>query len=157
MCSSFVLCSSFGILEYAQIGDIFIKRLLSKITMARSQDRSQRKASGGRYWQARTKKKFELAGFAANTKVDEKSKVRSKRVIGGNAKQSLLTVKEVNVTDTKGKTQKAVIENVIENPANPNLVGRNIVTKGAVVETKLGKVKVTSRPGQEAVVNGVLI
>ena len=125
--------------------------------MARAQTRSLRRATGGRYWQARTKRKSELAGFAANTKVDEKTKVKSKRVIGGNAKVSMLTVKEVNVTDKKGKTQKAVIDNVVENPANPNLVGRNIVTKGAVVETKLGKVRVTSRPGQEAVVNGVLI
>ena len=47
--------------------------------------------------------------------------------------------------------------NVIENPSNPHLVRRNILTKGAVVETKLGKAKVTSRPGQEGTLNGVLI
>ena len=49
------------------------------------------------------------------------------------------------------------IVNVVENPANPHLVRRNIITKGCVVETKLGKAKVTSRPGQEGSVNGVLI
>jgi len=47
--------------------------------------------------------------------------------------------------------------NVTENFANPNLVRRNILTKGTVVETKLGKVKITSRPGQEGTVNGKLL
>jgi len=32
-----------------------------------------------------------------------------------------------------------------------------ILTKGAIVETELGKVKITSRPGQDGVLNGVLI
>ena len=47
--------------------------------------------------------------------------------------------------------------NVIENKANPNYVRRNIITKGAIVETSAGKAKVTSRPGQDGVINGVLI
>jgi len=68
-----------------------------------------------------------------------------------------LSAKEVNVSDQKGKTQKTEILNVVENPANPNLVRRNVITKGAVVETKLGRVRVTSRPGQEGTVNGVLV
>lgn len=125
--------------------------------MARSQARSKRKASGGRYHPARSKKKSELAGYAANTRVDDETKARSKRTIGGNSKKSLLTVKLVNVADKKGKTSKTEILNVLENPANPNLVRRNIITKGAIVETKLGKVKITSRPGQEGSVNGVLL
>ena len=37
------------------------------------------------------------------------------------------------------------------------LVRRNIITKGSIVETKLGKAKVTCRPGQEGSVNGVLL
>jgi small subunit ribosomal protein S8e len=125
--------------------------------MARSQQRSQRKVSGGRYHYQRTKKKYELARYAANTKLDAEKKVRTTRIKGGNAKQSLLTVKEISVADKKGKTVKTEILNVVENPANANLVRRNILTKGCVVETKLGKVKVTSRPGQEGSVNGVLV
>ena len=70
---------------------------------------------------------------------------------------SLIAVKKINVADKQGKTTSTDILNVIENPANPNLVRRNIITKGTVVETKLGKVKITSRPGQEGSVNGVLI
>lgn len=70
---------------------------------------------------------------------------------------SLIAVKKINVADKQGKTTSTDILNVIENPANPNLVRRNIITKGTVVETKLGKVKITSRPGQEGSVNGVLL
>ena len=124
--------------------------------MARAQTRSKRKVSGGRYHSARTKRKDELARKPTLTLLKEK-KVKKIRTIGGNQKKVLLSIDEINVTDTKGKTQKTKILNVLENPANPNLVRRNILTKGTVVETKLGKAKITSRPGQEDIVNGVLV
>jgi small subunit ribosomal protein S8e len=124
--------------------------------MAQAQARGNRKASGGRYHPFRSKRKFELARFPALTKIAEK-KLRWRRTIGGNKKVLSLSAKEINVANNKGKVQKAEIVTVLENPANPNLVGRNILTKGAIVETKLGKVRVTSRPGQEASVNGVLV
>lgn len=91
------------------------------------------------------------------TKLSDQRKARVKRTLGGHHKTSLISAKEINVADKKGKTIMTDILNVIENPANPNLVRRNIMTKGTVVETKLGKVKVTSRPGQEGSVNGVLL
>jgi small subunit ribosomal protein S8e len=125
--------------------------------MARSQLKSNRKPSGGRYTSARSKKKSELAGFSANTKIAKDVKIKSKRVLGGNKKSVTLATNQINVTDKKGKTQKTEIVTVLENPANPHLVGRNILTKGAIVETKLGKAKVTSRPGQEGTVNGKLL
>ena len=55
------------------------------------------------------------------------------------------------------KSQKAELKTVVESPANRNFVRRNIITKGSVVETSLGKVKITSRPGQEGTLNGVLV
>ena len=125
--------------------------------MARVQTKSKRKSTGGRYRAGRSKRKFELAGYTTQTKVDDKSKLKIKRTLGGNQKYSLLTVKEISVADKKGKTQKTEIVNALENPANPNLVRRNVLTMGAIVETKLGKAKITSRPGQEGTVNGVLI
>ena len=124
--------------------------------MARAQTKSKRKVSGGRYHSARTKRKDELARKPTLTLLKEK-KVKKIRTIGGNQKKVLLSAKEVSVTDSKGKTQKTEIVNVLENPANPNLVRRNILTKGAIVETKLGKVKITSRPGQADTVNGVFV
>ena len=124
--------------------------------MARSQFRSNRKVSGGRYHSYRTKTSTEVSGFPANTKLGER-KVRSKRTLGGHQKNFLLQADEINVTDKKGKTTKTKMVNVLENPANSNLVRRNIVTKGCVVETKLGKARVTSRPGQTSVINGKLL
>lgn len=125
--------------------------------MARSQRRSLRKVSGGRYHYSRTKKSYELSGVQANTKLDTDKRRIVKRGKGGNLRNVLLAVKFISVADNKGKVVKTEISNVVENPANANLVRRNIITKGCVVETKLGRAKVTSRPGQDGTVNGVLI
>lgn len=125
--------------------------------MARSQQRSLRKISGGRYHHSRTKKSYELAGVQVNTKLDANKKKVVKRGRGGVLRNVLLTVKFISVADKKGKVSKTEISNVVENPANANLVRRNIITKGCIVETKLGKARVTSRPGQDGTVNGVLI
>ena len=125
--------------------------------MARSTDRSKRKASGGRYHFTRGKKRQELAGFQANTKLSPERKIKSLRVRGGEVKFSMLAASHVNVCDKKGKASKVDILNVVGNPANPHLVRRNIITKGAIVETKMGKVRITSRPGREAALNGVLV
>ncbi|MFA6461728.1 MAG: 30S ribosomal protein S8e [Candidatus Woesearchaeota archaeon] len=125
--------------------------------MANSQRRSVRKASGGRYHYSRSKIKGELGGFPASTKLSKTRKVVSARGMGGKRKQVTLSTNLINVTDKKGKTTKTEILNVVGNPANVQLVIRNIITKGAIVETKLGKVKVTSRPGQEGTLSGVLV
>ena len=125
--------------------------------MARSQHRSILKVTGGLYRSFRGKRKTELAGYPAMTRLSEEKKLQIKRVPGGNKKVSLIAGNQINVTDKKGKAVKTQIINVIENPANPNLVRRNVLTKGAVVETKLGKARITSRPGQEGTVNGILL
>jgi small subunit ribosomal protein S8e len=36
-------------------------------------------------------------------------------------------------------------------------VRRNIITKGAVVDTDIGHVKITSRPGQSGALNGIKV
>ena len=64
----------------------------------------------------------------------------------------------VNVSDAKTKkTFKVKITGILENPASSNLVRRNILTKGTVVQTEKGKARITSRPGQEGTVSGVLL
>jgi small subunit ribosomal protein S8e len=47
--------------------------------------------------------------------------------------------------------------NVLETPSNRFLARQNIITKGTIVETELGKVKITNRPTQEGIVNGILV
>src|SRR3989338_7599208 len=125
--------------------------------MARTAHRSLRKVSGGRYRSYRTKRKFELAGLPIMTKLYFEKKVLGLRTLGGHEKRALLSAKEINVTDKNGKTTKTEMVNVVENPANPNLVRRNVITKGGVVETKLGEGRVPRRAGQEGVVNGILV
>ena len=44
---------------------------------------------------------------------------------------------------------------VRKNASNPNYVRRNIITKGAVIDTDAGRARVTSRPGQDGQVNAV--
>ena len=125
--------------------------------MAIWQGRSLKKPSGGRIRLPMKKRKYELGREPVFTHV---APLRKKiiRVRGGNYKVKLLRSDEINVYNPKtGKAQKAKIKGVIENPANPHFAQRNIITKGAVVETDLGKVKVTSRPGQHGVLNGVLL
>ena len=124
--------------------------------MARSTQRSNRKVSGGRYISNRTKRLYELAGYNSMTRIAPNEKRKVIRTQGGNSRQVLLTANQINIA-VKGKVQKVEVTNVIENTANQNLVRRNILTKGAIVETKLGKARITSRPGQHAVVSGVLL
>ncbi len=56
-----------------------------------------------------------------------------------------------------GKTTLAKIHSVIENQSNPNYVRRNILVKGAIIETDKGRARITSRPGKDGVINGILL
>jgi len=125
--------------------------------MAIWQGRSVRKPSGGRLRLARKKRKFEIGGEPTWPMVGE-DKSKKVRTRGGNFKIKVTSVKSVNVTDPKtGKVTKSNVTTVVENAANPHFVQRNIITKGAIIKTDLGKAKVTSRPGQDGVVNAILI
>ena len=121
------------------------------------QEYSKRKISAGRYVPARKKRLANMGSMPAFTKLGE-TKVKIKRKLGGTLKLSIFSANKVNVLNPKTKkSQVTDIISVIENPANRNFVRRSIITKGAILETKLGKVKVTSRPGQEGAFNGILI
>lgn len=115
-----------------------------------------KKVSGGKYVKNRKKKSYEIQGQKRIVKLgDEKRK--KKRIRGGNKKIFLLGAKFVNLSQKPGKNKKIEIKNVIETPSNRFLARQNILTKGTILETELGKVKITNRPSQEGVVNGILI
>ncbi len=125
--------------------------------MALWQGRSTRKITGGRYRDARGKKKAEIGREQQLTTMGEDAK-KGIRTVGGNKKVRVLAAKTVNLLDPKTKkTIKAEIKTVLLNPANPHYVRRNIINKGAIVETTGGKAKITSRPGQDGTINAVLI
>jgi len=125
--------------------------------MARSQERSRRKYTGKKYKHANKKRKRDLERQPLHTVIGEEKK-KKQRIMGGNKKLKLFATSFVNVTDPNtNKTSKSKIVHFESNAASQDLNRRHILTKGAVVETELGKVKITSRPGQHGVINGVLI
>lgn len=121
------------------------------------QGRSRRKRTGGRLRAIRKKRRFEIARELQTATVGSGT-VKTYRVRGGNVKLRILTAASINVYDPASrKMQRARVVTVRENPANPNYVQRNIITRGAIVETELGLVRVRSRPGQDGVLNGVRV
>jgi small subunit ribosomal protein S8e len=69
----------------------------------------------------------------------------------------LLAVKQANVSDASGKATKVEILRVIKNPANVDYDRRGVITKGTIIQTPLGTARVTSRPGQDGIVNAILV
>ncbi len=114
-----------------------------------------RKISGGKYIRYRKKKVSDRLGQKRIVKLGaEKRKI--KKVTGGNRKIVLFGAKFVSVQE-KGKSKKLEIKNVIETPSNRFLARQNVITKGTIVLTDSGKVKVTNRPTQNGIVNGIFV
>ena len=125
--------------------------------MALWQGKSNKKSTGGRLVPSKGKRKFEIGREKQYTKLGTQS-LKQYRTCGGNVKVGMLAAEFANVIDKKTNTVKKVkITNVKTNPADPNYVQRNIINKGATIETELGTAIVTSRPGQDGAVNAVLI
>jgi len=125
--------------------------------MALWQGKSKRKPTGGRLRLNRGKRKFEIGREIQYTRVGTQS-LKKYRTKGANMKVRMLAAEYANVMDRSTQQMKKVkILNVKVNPANPNYVQRNIINKGATIETELGDAQVTSRPGQDGAINAVLI
>ena len=125
--------------------------------MAIWQGKSVRKLTGARAKSNRNKRKMEFGRDPAETKIGDR-KIKKIRTKGGQIKIRLTNDQKINVVDpNNNKVQVADILSVVENQANTHFVRRNIITKGAVVDTSVGKVKVTSRPGQHGIINGIII
>lgn len=125
--------------------------------MAKWQGRSLKKPSGGRIWPRRHKRKREMGSEFLEPKIGPKKAVKI-RTFGGGEKKKLLSIDVANVVDPKtGRAQQAKIITVVQNPADMHFVRRNILTRGAIIETELGKAKITNRPGQVGTVEAILI
>ncbi len=122
----------------------------------KSHARSTTKRTGGRRRSNHKKRKHELGSSPTETRVDER-KLKVVETRGGNTKVRAIQNNVASVAMDDGTTVQADIENVAENASNPNYVRRNIVTKGAIVETSEGLARVTSRPGQDGQINAVLV
>ena len=114
-----------------------------------------RTKTGGRIRPHGNKKKHQLGNNPTETQFDEPS-LRTVEARGNTTKTRALATNVANVTED-GETTRVEIENVVDNPANPNYARRNIITKGAILETELGYARVTSRPGQTGQVNATAV
>jgi small subunit ribosomal protein S8e len=118
---------------------------------------AKRKPTGGRRVPYRVRRTYEVDKYPIETTLGSDEVVK-KRVRGGNVKLSLKKTSYANVLNSSTKKAKKVkILKVIKNPANRDYERRGVITKGSIIETELGTARVRSRPGQDGVVNAVLI
>ena len=117
--------------------------------------RSTRKRTGGRLKPFNNRRKHEIGRHPTETQVGEP---RFRTVdVRGNGEKTRALATDVASVSTGEETVTAEITDVIENDAHPNYVRRNIITKGALIDTSEGTARVTSRPGQTGQVNAVLL
>lgn len=117
--------------------------------------RSKRKSTGGLLKSNSKKTRMDLGRDMIPVKI-AKRKALKVRTVGGGEKLVLQSENFANVVVGKS-VKKAKILSVVKNPANPNLVRQNIITRGCTIKTDIGNARVTSRPGQTGHVNAVLI
>ncbi len=121
------------------------------------QGRSKRKYTGKLYRKFRKKRKYELGREYIETLIGER-KIKKIRVRGGGYKIRLFRDRYANVyLPSEKRVVRAEIKNVIENKAHIHYARRNVITKGAIIETSVGKAVVTNRPNQEGIINAVLV
>lgn len=125
--------------------------------MSESQGRSKRTKTGAKHKKKRDKIKAELGRKTQKVTVGPTKRITDK-ARGGNVKLGLRHADEINVLDPKTKkVQKTKIIDVQENPANRHYERMNILTKGAIVKTEIGNARITNRPSQEGIINGILV
>lgn len=117
--------------------------------------RRKRQKTGGRRRPSEDKKRHQLGREPAETTIGE-TRLRTVDARGNGQKTRALSTDTAQVAED-GETNTEEILDVVENPADVNYARRNIVTKGAVIETDEGYARVTSRPGQTGQVNGVRV
>lgn len=127
--------------------------------MSYFQGRDKKKPTGGRLHTSKEKKRFELGSPPTETTMGAKAdSKKATRACGGNTKIRLDEAAFVNVTNPKDNSTKRVkLLKVKNNPSNVDYARRGVITKGALIETELGDARVTSRPGQDGMLNATLL
>ncbi len=114
------------------------------------------KITGGRRHPLRTRRKYETDRYP-NEPVNGAQVTITRQVRGKNSKTALKTIDFVNLATGDAKVKKSKILKVLENATNNDYKRRGIITKGAILETQEGKCRVISRPGQNGIVNAILL
>jgi len=116
-----------------------------------------RKITGGKYRKKSKKKKHSLPGIENKVKLRD-TKRKKIRLRGGKKKSIILSTNEALVSNPKThKTSKVKIKTVVQTPSNNFLARQNILVKSAIIDTDLGKAKITNRPSRDGNVQAVLL
>ena len=120
-------------------------------------DLTKRKRTGGRKKAYRKRRKYEAGRFPVETQLGEPER-KLERTKGGGLKVKLVSDQWVNLSDPKtGRTERVRILAVVRNPANVDWDRRGVITRGTIVRTERGLAKIVSRPGQNGVLNAILV
>ena len=114
------------------------------------------KITGGIRHPLKSRRKFQTDRYPNEALMGDKVTV-TRRTRGNNKKTSLKTANVVNLVLADGKIKSSEIVRVLENQTNNDYQRRGVITRGAIVETKDGKCKIVSRPGQDGALNGILV
>ena len=114
------------------------------------------KITGGRRHPLRTRRKYETDRYP-NEPINGAQVTITRQVRGKNSKTALKTIDFVNLATGDAKVKKSKILKVLDNVTNNDYKRRGIITKGAILETQEGKCRVISRPGQNGIVNAILL
>ena len=116
---------------------------------------STSKITGGRRRPLRSRRKYEMNRFPNEALLGEPIMI-TRKVRGKNIKAALKTINFVNLA-VDSNVKKVKILKVLENATNNDYQRRGVISKGAILETAEGKCRVVSRPGQDGVVNAILV
>ena len=114
------------------------------------------KITGGRRHPLRTRRKYEIDRYP-NEPINGAQVTITRQVRGKNSKTALKSIDFVNLATGDAKVKKSKILKVLENATNNDYKRRGIITKGAILEIQEGKCRVISRPGQNGIVNAILL
>lgn len=114
------------------------------------------KITGGRRVPLRIRRKYETDRYP-NEPTNGAQLTITRRVRGNNKKTALKSIDFVNLSTGESKVKKSKIIKVLENATNNDYKRRGIITKGAILETQEGKCRVVSKPGQNGIVNAILL
>ena len=114
------------------------------------------KITGGIRHPLKTRQKFQIDRYPNEALMGEQE-TATRKTRGNNRKTALKTVNHVNLVLPNAKIKRSKIIRVLENQTNNDYQRRGVITKGAILETEDGKCKVVSRPGQNGVINAILV
>ena len=114
------------------------------------------KITGGIRHPLKSRQKFQIDRYPNEALMGEQE-TATRKTRGNNRKTALKTVNHVNLVLPNAKIKRSKIVRVLENQTNNDYQRRGVITKGAILETEDGICKVVSRPGQNGVINAILV